>query len=279
MRYVYKNINLLNLLLLTFLIVLVLLIVLPLFHLDARYVVPSAPKTAIPEEEVSVGKDQPAPLHDYVVIGENNLFHPQRMIPPEKKDLKAQPKPEIVLYGTVVGDDITIAYVEDKKSPKTSPGRGKRQSVIKKGDIMAGFSVTEIKTDRIVLTRGEETMVVPLMETGKQRGDESKPGSARPSFVPGGSSASASTGANAMKPAASPGVPASALLPPAAASAGTVPPASSSHAGSTSAALPPAAAPSPAAPAAAPTLQQLQQQRYRSNTARGNVRPTPLNTP
>ncbi len=292
MRYIYRNITLLNLLLLASLVSLVLFVILPLFHPEAKYVVPFASKTPIVEEEVPSGKDQPPPLSDYMVIGENNLFHPQRMIPPEKKDAKAMPKPELVLYGTVMFDDISVAYVEDKKSPKTTPGRGKRQSVIKKGDTIGGFALTEIKADRIVLKRGEETMVVPLLEAGKQRGDDSKHGPARPSpasqasLAPPSSPVPVPAATAAVKPAAvSPAAslssrPASAPPPPSLPAPGGQTSggnsyAASSGSGPASPGLSPAAPPS-ADIGAAPTLQQLQRQRYRSNTARGAVRPVPL---
>lgn len=182
LRYLCRSVNLLNILLLAGLTVLILYVVLPLFRVGVKYRVPSIKEKTIMQEEGDREKAQtpPSPL-DYVAISESNLFHPERRIPPEKKDEKALPKPELVLYGTVVSDGMTIAYIEDKKSPKTTPGRGKRQTVVKKGDVLSGFTLREIQVDRITLTRDQETMVVPLMDVAKQRGDDAAGGSKPPS--------------------------------------------------------------------------------------------------
>jgi len=165
----YKDINLLNIILFAVVIVLVAFALAPLFNRHVRFTLPAA-KARAAQQEVSIAMNAPAPsLSDYAVIAENNLFHPERRTP---KDEKPLPRPELVLYGTIVGNGTDIAYVEDKKSPKTSPGRGKRQIALKKGDVLNGFVLKEIKADRIVLTRGEETMVVYLTDAGKQRGTE-----------------------------------------------------------------------------------------------------------
>ena len=104
---------------------------------------------------------------DYTVIGELNLFHPERRIPVDKK-AEEIPKPELILYGTMVQDNVQYAFIEDKKNPKTTPGRGNRQTTIKKGDVIGGFVVSEIGTDRITLTKGDEKMTVLLTNADKR---------------------------------------------------------------------------------------------------------------
>ncbi len=74
------------------------------------------------------------------MISEQNLFHPERKIPPEKQQEKAVPKPDLFLYGTLITNDASYAFVEDKKAPYSTAGRGKRQTTLKKGDIWVGMS-------------------------------------------------------------------------------------------------------------------------------------------
>jgi hypothetical protein len=105
---------------------------------------------------------------DYIIVGDNNLFHPERIIPPEKKEEKPLPKPEIVLYGTMISDDLKVAYVEDLKAPRNTPGRGRRQLSLYKGDELGGFVLKEISTDKIVMRRGEEVLTVTLYDSHKK---------------------------------------------------------------------------------------------------------------
>ena len=106
------------------------------------------------------------------MIAEENLFHPERKIPAEKKVEQALPKPEFVLYGTLITDDIKLAYLEDRKAPYNTPGRGKRQTVLKIGDTMSSFTVKEIDTDKVVMVRGEDRIEVNVIDPAKpKRGD------------------------------------------------------------------------------------------------------------
>ncbi len=181
-RYLYGSVNLLNLLLLAAVVSFVMFGVVPLFHMKVKVGLPEPPhKSSAQQEAPTAQEPKPTPsLLDYAVIGENNLFHPERRIPPEKKDEKALPKPELVLYGTVISDGITVAYIEDKKAPQSTPGRGKRQTVVKLGDTLSGFIVKEIAPDRIVLSRGDEMMTVRLTEKDKQRQSDGAGGSSAP---------------------------------------------------------------------------------------------------
>lgn len=142
-------------------------IVFPLARMDYRYRLPRIAQQAVPAEEKPV-EDTPAPLPtDYAVVGEMNLFHPERITPIDKK--AELPRPELILYGTIVDDKQQMAFIEDRKAPVTSPGRGKRQTMVKKGSVINGFTVTEIARDRIVLVRGEERMSVGLMDGEKRK--------------------------------------------------------------------------------------------------------------
>lgn len=185
--YFLRQINLLNLVLLAIIILFISFVILPMLSTEIKYLTSVKKKTdesAAAKEEKTAEVQMP-PYLDYIMIAEDNLFHPERKIPVEKKEEKVLPKPELVLYGTLITDGMSYAYVEDKKSLRTTPGRGKRQMVLKNGDSISGFILKEIYPDRIVLTKGEESMTVNLMDKSKAR--ESTPSaSQKPSFAPPG---------------------------------------------------------------------------------------------
>lgn len=145
----------------------------PSLKMDVKFTL-SEMQTLSDNKEETLPEKQEASPSEYIIIAERNLFHSERVIPVEKKKeeekaLPPLPKPELVLYGTLISDDISLAYVEDKTSPITSPGRGKRIRVLKKGADIGGFILKEIKADMIELTRGEEKMTVNLTSPSKKR--------------------------------------------------------------------------------------------------------------
>jgi len=74
-----------------------------------------------------------------------------------------------VLYGTLLSGDMNIAYMEDKKSPQSTPGRGKRQTPLKPGESMSGFTLRKIDADKVVMARGDETIIVLLDDPQKPK--------------------------------------------------------------------------------------------------------------
>ena len=209
MRTLLKNLNLLNLILVACGAVLTTYVLFPLLTTKVTYKPPVVhAKPDVPEEKApSLPSPPPA---DYMVVAEQNLFHPERKIPPDAKDEKALPKPELLLYGTLITDTVRLAYLEDKKAPQSTPGRGKRQSVVKQGEVVSGFVLKQVESDRIVLTRGADEMVVLLNDPDKQRSaPPAAPGKGgAPGSQPGGPTplpsptAAAQTGGG---PATSPG--------------------------------------------------------------------------
>ncbi|MEW6188423.1 MAG: hypothetical protein AB1585_22120 [Thermodesulfobacteriota bacterium] len=121
-----------------------------------------------------------APLspQDYRTVADENLFHPDRIVPPEKKAEAALPKPEFVLYGTLLAPDLSLAYMEDKKAPVTTPGRGQRQTALKIGETLSGFRLKEVAKDRVVMVRGEESLQVLLQDPGTSKPREAGTGAA-----------------------------------------------------------------------------------------------------
>ncbi|OPY76290.1 MAG: hypothetical protein A4E64_01587 [Syntrophorhabdus sp. PtaU1.Bin058] len=140
----------------------------------------------LPASKNATGKDvagveakeaaQPVTLNvlDYAVVAEQNLFHPERRIPVEKKDAKPLPKPEFVLYGVLITEDTSLVYMEDKKAPRSTPGRGKRLNVLRINETLSGFTLKEIRHDSIVMVRGNETITVLLSESRSKQ--QAQPG-------------------------------------------------------------------------------------------------------
>ena len=114
LKLLFKNINLLNIILIAIVLLMVNYVILPTLNITIEYT-PVVPKetSTFKEEEAAQGQI-PFPS-DYTIIAEQNLFHPDRKIPPEKEEKPAS-IPEFVLYGTLISEDISLAYLEDRKS-------------------------------------------------------------------------------------------------------------------------------------------------------------------
>jgi len=166
LKYLIRYITVLNLVLLAVIVIWALHIVSPHHVVVAQP--PAVKKPEVVKTEPPAQSTVPSPL-DYTVIAEQNLFHPDRKIPVEKPAVPPLPKPEFVLYGTLITDETGIAYMDDKKAPYNTPGRGKRQTTLKKGESLSGFFLKEVAPDKVVMVRGEETMVVNLTDTNSPK--------------------------------------------------------------------------------------------------------------
>lgn len=111
---------------------------------------------------------------EYASVAEMNMFHPERKVPIEKKEEKLQARPEIILYGTLISTDKKLAYIEDKKTPYSTPGRGQRQLTMDEGSMISGFKLSEVREDSIILTRGDETIVVNLRDRKNRHNSQSQ---------------------------------------------------------------------------------------------------------
>ncbi len=174
--YLLKNINLLNIALAGLITAGFFYIFAPTPVIDLK--VTPAPNKLLSETKEVLSQAQNIPPSDYTIISEQNIFHPDRKIPTDKKIETQKSQPEFVLYGTLIADDIRLAYLEDKKSPRTTQGRGNRQTALKKGETISGFTLNEIEKDKIVMVREEETIIVHLTDSSKakSRGGTSAPG-------------------------------------------------------------------------------------------------------
>jgi hypothetical protein len=168
-RRLLKNINVLNVVLVLAVLLMAHYTVAPSLHFNLGDIVPLQ-KKSVEEKEIKPAAANPPSPADYIIIADENLFHPERKIPPEKKaDEKPLPKPEFVVYGTVISNGTSVAYMEDMKAPVNTSGRGKRQIVLKTGDVLSGFTLKTVEADKIVMVRGEEKMVIPVHNTSRTK--------------------------------------------------------------------------------------------------------------
>ena len=186
MKYLFQSMNVLNGLLTVAVATVAYFTVIPFLNLDIQMSLPAAKEIVLQSGEKPALPQNFSPV-DYAVVSEQNLFHPERKIPPEKKDEKAIPRPEVVFYGTLIMDDMRIAFVEDKKAPYSTPGRGKRQMALKKGDTLNGYILREIEAERIVLVKGEDKIVV-MLNDGEKRKAGAAPAPQATSILPSGGS-------------------------------------------------------------------------------------------
>jgi hypothetical protein len=162
-KKILRNLNLLNIVLVAATVLFASYWLSPLMAAKIKYALPSVKKAAEVTGKEKELQPQTPSVTEYTAVAEDNLFHPERRIPPEKNAEEAPlPKPDFILYGTLLTDDLKLAYLEDLKSPRTTPGRGKRQVALKKGDTMSGYTVREIDADKVVMARGAEKVIVPI---------------------------------------------------------------------------------------------------------------------
>ncbi len=167
-----RNINVLNLILLGIIVSFAAYILPPLLNIKATYS-PPVPKKTVEEKAEKPPEAAPPPsAMEYTIIAEQNLFNPERKIPTEKKDEKPLPKPEFVLYGTLITGDAQIAFLEDLKAPYTTPGRGKRQRTLRPGNTLSGYTLSEIHSDRVVMTRGEDRIELLVLDSSRAKSRE-----------------------------------------------------------------------------------------------------------
>lgn len=167
MKVLFKNINVLNLLLLAMAIFLFFEWDYPIIDTKIKITIPKPKEVLAMNEEKAVAENVATYL-DYLAVTEKNIFHPERKLPSEKKEEQPLARPEIILYGTLITGEKRIAYIEDKKVPYFTLGRGKRQVAINEGGLISGYKLEEVNTESILLVRGGDKIVVTL-NTQKER--------------------------------------------------------------------------------------------------------------
>jgi len=174
--YILKSLNLLNLLMTATAIGFFIHFLNPLLQTSVSVTVP-APGGIPREMAVRTDETEKPPIVDYTPIGEKNLFHPDRMTPPGKKSpvSLALPRPELMLHGTMMTSELKIAYVEDKKAVQKTPGRNAPYFIVKEGDTVNGYTLKAIAENMIVLSNGEEQMILYLDELKDRKGEITGP--------------------------------------------------------------------------------------------------------
>jgi len=167
-REVLRNINVLNITLIAGLVFFIVKVLLPSYRVDVTPVVDVTERQTDRSSTKERVDEDAKRTDDYSIITENNLFHPERrfVIPKQEEML---PKPDFVLYGTLLAGDIKVAYMEDLKSPFTTSGRGKRQRSVHLGEMVSGYTLSEIYNDRVVMVRGDDRIEVKVMDLSKQK--------------------------------------------------------------------------------------------------------------
>lgn len=166
---IIRNINVLNILLLAGVAVFAANIVPALIDGKVQYAAP-VPKKVVENEEQKAAQTQTPSISEYTLIAEQNLFHPERRIPPPKVEEKPLPKPEFVLYGTLITGDVNMAFIEDIKAPQSAQNKGKRQKrALRLGSSLSGYTLNEVHNDRVVMARGEDKIEVKVAGSPKTR--------------------------------------------------------------------------------------------------------------
>lgn len=150
-----------------------------------------APADQAPPEKKEIKVSSLPDLSDYAVVGDLNIFHPDRKPPPpeeEEPDVVQAPlrSVEFTLYGTLVADDVTLAFVEERTPSRRVTGRRKRISVLRVGDTISGYTLKSIEPDRVIMVRGEEEITVPLYNPAAGTQQKTQPARQRRQAPPAG---------------------------------------------------------------------------------------------
>lgn len=172
LRLLLRNINVVNTGLAAVLLLFVFFVLLPSTRMGMEEtLIPLNQGSPEPEGEGKVTDVRKSTFgSDFTVIAERNLFHPDRKIPePEPEAKEPVPRPEFVLFGTMMVDNVKVAYMEDINSPQTTPGRGKRQKAVKEGETLSGYTLTRIYHDKVVMVKEDDTMEVTIIDPSKPK--------------------------------------------------------------------------------------------------------------
>jgi len=116
LKLLLGNINLLNIIMIAFVVLVAGYVVLPILNIKVKFT-PSIPKKISTTKEEIPPEGQTQSPSDYLIIAEQNLFHPQRIIPPEKQAEQPLQKPDFVLAMIEFRDGplarLTVNYYAD----------------------------------------------------------------------------------------------------------------------------------------------------------------------
>ena len=214
-QYLIRSVNVMNLILLAVAAALFIYVLNPILQESTAVAIPSARGESAPRAVLAKDVEgSQLTSADYAVIGDKNLFHPDRVIPPEKKKAEAEKekaKPELALHGTMITEQMKLAYIRDKKVPSSSQGRGARQITLKEGDQIAGYKLTQVTDKMIVLTNGGEQVTLYLDELKERKTETTM--TAKPVGAPPAQQATPRAAVSQQRPRTERATPPSAVQP------------------------------------------------------------------
>lgn len=142
--------------------------VLPLFSMDVKDTMPVVKKPATDDttSDSSLRTEEKSPFpSDYLIIAEQNLFHPDRKLAQiDRNDTQPLESPDFIVYGTLITDEIRIAYVENRKKPHRTKGGGTRQISLHEGDTLSGYTVKSISQDKVEFENNGDIITVKVID-------------------------------------------------------------------------------------------------------------------
>ncbi len=179
-----------------------------------------APEKGEPKKQVAKiesppaagGKKEQTPIQSYIFFAENNIFSPERkefpvIVPPPAAEVKKPiVRPQVMLYGVMIGGDDQLASVSN---PGRQLRKGERELMtLKVGDRVGDYKLAKILPDRITMEAEGDTFEVLLYDpkTPKQRTyvkTETKP-AAITSTLPTPAAPAPPVAGSAVPPAAAP---------------------------------------------------------------------------
>ncbi|MBF0344470.1 MAG: hypothetical protein HQL06_09605 [Nitrospirae bacterium] len=156
---------------------LIVLLILTGMYEERLYKEKSVPKVTkkkvepLEHEEVKILEGQK--LDDrgaYMIITDKNLFHQERkLVLPAKAPEPQAPPPDFILYGILMYPNATSVYVEDKKNPFSTPGRGQRQRRLHQGDTISGYTLKTITPEYVEFVSGDKTLRYLVVDSSKKK--------------------------------------------------------------------------------------------------------------
>ena len=99
--------------------------------------------------------------HDAATIAAKNIFSPDRKdFPVQSSEARKIVRPQVILYGTTIGDDYQFASIVNPGRPLL---RGERETMsLKVGDKVGDYKLAKVLPDRIVMEGIEDSFEVLL---------------------------------------------------------------------------------------------------------------------
>ncbi|MBF0563613.1 MAG: hypothetical protein HQK89_00065 [Nitrospirae bacterium] len=103
----------------------------------------------------------------YMVVTDKNLFNTERKLILQKKEVEIPP-PDLIVYGTIITDNLKLAYVEDKRVPFSTPGRGQRQRTVRVGEALSGYTLKTVTPDKVEFVKGDKVLSVNILDSNRK---------------------------------------------------------------------------------------------------------------